>query len=461
MKSRIRTFYRILFYIFFFSILFGLNSCKNPEFPKQNKQAGCVINTSSNPIDTLVSGTKRDLYCVNMLNPGVGYISGENGVILKTLNGGNNWFAQSSGTGNDLKGIFALDEDSAISVGADGLIIRTTDKGSTWDSVSAGTAQDLNSVFFPKKDTGYVCGNGGVILKSVDGGRNWSSQVTGTVNNLYCINFVGRDTGVAIGGNGTILQTINGGTSWMPQVSPAGATDLYGLDFIDAKGMAVGASGKIIRTLNYGTTWDTVSSPTALRLNSIVWCQQQIAYAVGENGVTLRYNGTNWAVGPQGTANDLNFIHAPFWKNPDVRVASAFAVGDGGTIVINNPDTCNNIRVELTYIDSCGWCLRLNMNGQTTNYTHFVFTATTQHSNDWCDVGPPTEMNVIGHNQYENTGQITDVSFNGANSLEIKVSDFNSSAIFPVNFRFYLYNQVIDNSCYIELDDIICCNKCE
>lgn len=458
MKKLLNFCFRVLFSVF---LLFLINSCNPPV--KISCPSGKVIKKSSNLVDTLISGTTRDLLCINMNTIGLGYISGEKGVILKTLNGGNNWFAQSSSTSNDLNGIYALDSDSAVSAGNNGVIIRTTNKGSVWDTVTSGTPQNLNSVFFSNKNTGYICGNNGVLLKSTNGGRTWLAQTSGTINNLFCINFISTDTGVTIGQNGTILQTFNGGINWITRTSPVNS-DLYGIDFIDAKAMAVGASGKIIRTSDYGVTWDTIQSSTVLTLRSIVWCQQKIAYAVGQNGVSLRFNGISWSTGPQGTSNNLNFVHSPFWKKgSDIRLASAWAVGDDGTILLLNPSICNIGVVSLTNTDSCNWCFTLNLTSPTspgpfsplTNYTHFVFGTSTIHLFDWCQ---PREMNVIGYAQYENTGQITTVPISsGTNFYDIKVYGFNPGTAFPANFKFYLYDAVTDNSCYIELDDILCC----
>jgi photosystem II stability/assembly factor-like uncharacterized protein len=447
---------RPLLTAFVVGYLILISSC-NPT-PKKSITSGCVVKHSSNSVDTLKSGSAKDILGINMFSTGMGYVSGKNGVILKTLNGGNNWFAQTSGTGSDLKSIYALDKDSAVAVGFGGIILRTKDKGSSWNPVASGTLQNLNSVFFPRRDTGYVCGNGGVILKTVNGGINWILQATGTLNNLYCVNFIGRDTGVVVGQNGTILQTINGGTNWSPKVSPI-AIDLLGLDFIDSKAIAVGAFGKIIRTLDYGNTWDSVQSPTILTLNSIVWCQQKIAYAVGQNGVSLRYNGTSWTVGPQGTTNTLNFVHAPFWKHPgDTRLGSAWTVGEQGTILVLNPEPCSDGVISTAFSETCNWCLSLRLNNPSTVFTQFVFSASSSHLYSSCTEG---DMNITGFTQYEQTEQIT--SFNipaGSNTLEVKIYGFPSGTVFPVNLKFYLYNPVNDNSCYIELDDVMCCPDC-
>ena len=48
------------------------------------------------------SGTTTNLYSVKFANPNTGWCVGDNGVILKTINGGTNWFSQSSGLTNNL-----------------------------------------------------------------------------------------------------------------------------------------------------------------------------------------------------------------------------------------------------------------------------------------------------------------------------------------------------------------------
>jgi len=59
----------------------------------------------------------------------VGYAVGDAGVILKTLNAGDNWLQQQSGTILRLNKVHFLDLDYGIAVGGNGIILRTTSGG--------------------------------------------------------------------------------------------------------------------------------------------------------------------------------------------------------------------------------------------------------------------------------------------------------------------------------------------
>ena len=55
-------------------------------------------------------------------------------------------------------------------VGDGGTIIKTLDGGVTWNLLQSGTTYELNSVSFPNSTTGYTAGDLGTILKTTNGG---------------------------------------------------------------------------------------------------------------------------------------------------------------------------------------------------------------------------------------------------------------------------------------------------
>lgn len=62
---------------------------------------------------------------------------GENGLILRTTNGGANWVSQISGTTADLHVVYFTDSNNGTAVGLipdpySGIILKTTNGGSTW-----------------------------------------------------------------------------------------------------------------------------------------------------------------------------------------------------------------------------------------------------------------------------------------------------------------------------------------
>jgi photosystem II stability/assembly factor-like uncharacterized protein len=54
---------------------------------------------------------------------------GEDGTILRTINGGAAWTAQDSGTTNWLSGVSFIDANTGWAVGGSGTILHTTNGG--------------------------------------------------------------------------------------------------------------------------------------------------------------------------------------------------------------------------------------------------------------------------------------------------------------------------------------------
>jgi hypothetical protein len=86
------------------------------------------------------TGINVDLHSINFTNENTGWVVGNNGKILKSTDGGWSWTSQNSGTSNDLHGIDLLyttpkgfsDFSQAITgyiTGAEGTILKTTNGG--------------------------------------------------------------------------------------------------------------------------------------------------------------------------------------------------------------------------------------------------------------------------------------------------------------------------------------------
>ena len=93
---------------------------------------------------------------VHFPNVSTGYAVGGNGLILKTVNGGNNWVALTSGTTSILYSVFFTDADTGHAVGTSGTVLKTTDGGITWSSQKLSTTGRLTSVHFPTPTIGYI-----------------------------------------------------------------------------------------------------------------------------------------------------------------------------------------------------------------------------------------------------------------------------------------------------------------
>jgi len=143
-------------------------------------------------------------------NSSIGYITGNNGVILKSLDS-IHFYGLPTGVNDPLYGIDFLDQNTGYVVGYNGKILKTTNGGSYWYKLESGVSSPLTSVCFFNDTTSYVCGDGGAILKTNDMGDYWYQQFTGTSNNFMDIWVTSIDTGLVAGAGATILKTVMGG----------------------------------------------------------------------------------------------------------------------------------------------------------------------------------------------------------------------------------------------------------
>jgi photosystem II stability/assembly factor-like uncharacterized protein len=82
------------------------------------------------------------------------------------------WTEQAKDVGGVLRGVSFTDtdEDTGTVVGDDGVILRTTDGGANWVLEISGTRNNLNGVSFVDADIGTAVGDRGNILRRTDGG---------------------------------------------------------------------------------------------------------------------------------------------------------------------------------------------------------------------------------------------------------------------------------------------------
>ena len=206
---------------------------------------------------------------------------GENGLIMKSTNGGENWNQINSPAAVSLSGVdfFAASintgsEVIALAVGSVGTIIRTTDKGETWTSVVSGTTSFLRDVstFYPYlytiQDTAVVVGHDGTVLISTDLGLSWVQQPLSQGAHLKAVDFshlssLGR-FGITVGmqsGSSVIYKTTDGGVTWTQKSSPAinNIPDLTDVCINPNTGAVFAVGSKyIIKSVDSGETWTIV-----------------------------------------------------------------------------------------------------------------------------------------------------------------------------------------------------------
>jgi photosystem II stability/assembly factor-like uncharacterized protein len=154
------------------------------------------------------------------------------GILLSTVDGGQNWNEIPYPFEHDLSAIFFLNATRAWASTKDGFY-RTTDGGLNWAKIPSKLPEELfYSIFFLDENNGWVVGRSGRMAKTADGGSTWTRITRDMIRVEFVmrdVHFTDRDHGWAVGEGGEILYTEDGGEKWASMRSPIPAqyTDIY------------------------------------------------------------------------------------------------------------------------------------------------------------------------------------------------------------------------------------------
>jgi len=232
---------------------------------------------------------------------------------------------------DSLNAVALLSKNLGYICGNNGVVL--TYDGEKWARLDVGLAKNENflALAFSGENEGWIVGSHGTLLAYRNGA--WTQDPSPTQETLYDIAVTGSRSVWACGANGTLL-TYNG-VSWgkvpvleeVPGSSPVTLLDdLYSLDLSDSNnGWAVGARGRLLRY--DGAVWTSVASNTTERLNAVHLVSGVQAWAVGAFGTILRFNGTTW--NKMGTAYaGVDLFQVRFRREDD-----GWVTGQDGTIL--------------------------------------------------------------------------------------------------------------------------------
>src|SRR5688572_11432228 len=154
------------------------------------------------------SGTNTALNSLYFTDLNTGYVTGDNGTILKTTNKGLNWIPLSSQTNKNLYSVFFTDVNNGYSVG-DSVILKTSDAGASWSVYPIN--YPMKSVYFINSQVGYIAAYYGTVIKTTNAGVSWIAEVPGSsVANYTSVYFTNVNTGYVVGLSGRYIKTVNG-----------------------------------------------------------------------------------------------------------------------------------------------------------------------------------------------------------------------------------------------------------
>ncbi len=232
---------------------------------------------------------------------------GDNGTTLHF--DGKNWFKNPSTQTFGLWAVHGSSPTRAFAVGVNETILAYN--GTTWNKVHGGAGAQL----FAVHDDGgtVVAGGNGKLLTSVDG-SSWTPLATPT--GMSSIRGLGRRAGALVAAGGEQIALWDG-KAWT-QEAPAGLPSLYAL--APSGDLAAGASGLVLERQN--SVWQRLGSGLQSTVHALAGSGPDDLHAVG-NQLLLRWDGKTWV-------EQLLPLKSAFNAVGVRSKAEAFAVGDSG-----------------------------------------------------------------------------------------------------------------------------------
>jgi len=277
---------------------------------------------------------------LQFINYWTGFFLCDDGMLYKTEDAFNSWpkMALFESTeiyayhANDASTIYAVTRSSYWNV--DNSILKSTDGGYSFD-MKFNINWDVNNIYFVNENIGFYFGGapyGSTIFRTLDGGDHWKTELLSYPFHDIC--FIDRYHGIACGGlrmahfhNGNIFITDDGGKSWEATLSEG---EVLKCQLINNQvGFAFGFWGSLrpfpsnYKTVNGGISW--------MHAGPIYWCDwhfinEKIGWAVADSSVLKTVDGgDSWDLKWQssGSLNSIQFIDS----------TTGWAVGENGLIV--------------------------------------------------------------------------------------------------------------------------------
>ena len=263
--------------------------------------------------DHLKSSTNNNLNAICFADDYNGFIAGDSGLILQSVDGGLNWKKIISKYKNDFYSI-NINDNKIFLGGSSGFLCYLNTKNELVKIVTNTTAS-LFRILFINSNTGFVVGSSGLILRTNDGGISWKKIESGVTKNLYSISFSDSKNGVIVGWNGTILKTIDAGLSWKKH-SVNFSTYLKDVLFVNEfLGLIVGGGGKVLRTEDGGADWNEIDLDSDAALYKIHFNNTGEAIILTNRGEIFLSNdsGKNWIkkyIGQPVILNDIQQLNS-------------------------------------------------------------------------------------------------------------------------------------------------------
>lgn len=270
---------------------------------------GVIIHTSDGGDNFVIQNSTIPYYIhdIFFLNNRLGWVVANEFLfsgttILTTTNGGQVWtselFPDSS---KFFTTIYFRDSLNGFMGGIQGSLYKTSDGGNSWLPAMVDSSEYssflISKITFSSLLNGFACGGyidiAGVIWRTTDGGFNWSANVY-SPEPFYDFYVYDQNRLISAGGDFEygvqISRTSDAGLNWnYESLNLFGQA--YSIDFRTPKEswMALGYALNWAVSYDSGITWTEVPVTGQAEIYSVDFTDSTHGWAVGNNGVILKY----------------------------------------------------------------------------------------------------------------------------------------------------------------------------
>lgn len=295
------------------------------------------------------SPTGQHLSDVFFVNDTVGYVTGQNGTILKTTNAGETWNSIPLNTLRHLKKVWFCDEYTGFIACDSGFLYKTINGADDWMQIETGSTGKINDLLFIDDQTGFIAYDDGNLMKTTDGGITWVSKISNNhVWPITSVAFANHIRGIATTRLGKYYITNDGGETWTANTQPA-MVDLVDSYFLNENVCYVsGRFNFFMKSTDGGLTWESFNCHVPVK--NLIFKDENTGFGLSDEffyGDGLIYKTSNG--GHTWIPTEIEFCNA-FTFSDDTTL---YAVGESGRLLKSqdNGVTYYNYNHAVTYAD--------------------------------------------------------------------------------------------------------------
>lgn len=236
----------------------------------------------------------------------VGWAVGHDGVVLKTVDGGESWTRQFDGFKANEQTLvqreqFVASLEEKVEMASEDQLedleyqleeAQFSLEDAQYD-VEGGSTKPFLDVWFKNENYGLVVGAYGQMFRTTDGGETWDNIADELDNpdrfHLNAIEEIQPGSLVVVGEAGLIMRSQDSGKTWETLESPYDGSFFGAVSTRQLNGLLVyGLRGHVFRSSDLGDSWEEIDVNTEQTLNSGSAFKDGTIMLVGNNGVVLK-----------------------------------------------------------------------------------------------------------------------------------------------------------------------------